>query len=472
MPLEPERDIEKALRDYAKRRWEQAGTPPPMHPATRRLLQGEVARLKKRAPPSPGFWPQFLWGSWPRILANAAVALLLVACVLLLPTRSKNKNASQPQTLLAKNERSSDAEQSVRRDAAKSAPAAAPSVAENRPSPEGLAHGTTPATTTAAGSREMPALEKDKSAAESSVASAKSSPPAANTRFYSGNSSVALDKKQQPVPGSVDTLSAGTPAAATPPQPTSSLAAPSVAAPPAQPSFPPPAALTAGGVMLTDQDKRLGLNGNVTTFSAATVTQQFSLANPLSEPLNDSFKAAKAPVSPRVLSSFRVEQTGNQLRVIDSDGSVYSGSLQTPADVSGQLFAYDEISAARQTLQKTDGTNAPAQSTAGFFFRVTGTNLTLNQPVVFTGNFLADDRAPSSQSNITTVSGTIGGGGFVGAGRAQTALQTRSTNLLSKNELQTVPTIPAFQLSNSRLQGQALIGGTNQIPINALPVKP
>jgi len=87
MPLEPERDIEKTLRACAKQRREQAGTPPPMHPATRRLLQGEVARLKKRAPPSSGFWPQFLWGSWSRILLNAAVALLLVTCVLLLPTR-------------------------------------------------------------------------------------------------------------------------------------------------------------------------------------------------------------------------------------------------------------------------------------------------------------------------------------------------------------------------------------------------
>src|SRR5258708_35343746 len=99
MPLEPERDIEKTLRDYAKRRWEQAGTPPPMHPATRRLLQGEVARLKNRRPPAAASWSQLLWGSWPRILVNAAVAMLVVAAVLFLPMLTKNKNASQPQTL-------------------------------------------------------------------------------------------------------------------------------------------------------------------------------------------------------------------------------------------------------------------------------------------------------------------------------------------------------------------------------------
>ena len=48
-----------------------------------------------------------------------------------------------------------------------------------------------------------------------------------------------------------------------------------------------------------------------------------------------------------------------------------------------------------------------------------------------------------------------------------------STNFMSKNEPQTVTTnLPAFQLSNSRVQGQALIGASNQISINALPVKP
>src|SRR6267154_4227241 len=210
MPHEPERDIEKTLRDYAKRRWEQAGTPPPMHPATRRMLQGEVARLKKRRPPASS-WTQFLWGSWPRILLNAAVALLLVTAVLLLPSLTKNKNSSQSQTLLAKNERSSDAEE-LRRDTAKSAPPTAapsvasapapstapsvtPMVAENRPTPEALAHGNTPVTTTAAGSREMPAAEKDKSSATSSVASAKPGVADGNLRFYSGNSSVTLDKK-------------------------------------------------------------------------------------------------------------------------------------------------------------------------------------------------------------------------------------------------------------------------------------
>ena len=44
MPSEPENKIEELLKAYAKKRQEEAGAPFEMHPATRKLLQGEVAR--------------------------------------------------------------------------------------------------------------------------------------------------------------------------------------------------------------------------------------------------------------------------------------------------------------------------------------------------------------------------------------------------------------------------------------------
>ena len=42
--MNDERPIEKLLRRYAQKRGDEAGPPPVLHPATRRLLQGEVAR--------------------------------------------------------------------------------------------------------------------------------------------------------------------------------------------------------------------------------------------------------------------------------------------------------------------------------------------------------------------------------------------------------------------------------------------
>lgn len=48
MANESQRDIEKALLAYKQRRGEQAGAPLELHPATRKLLQGEVARTANR----------------------------------------------------------------------------------------------------------------------------------------------------------------------------------------------------------------------------------------------------------------------------------------------------------------------------------------------------------------------------------------------------------------------------------------
>jgi hypothetical protein len=47
MAAEPEKKIEKLLHDYSRKRREDAGAPLEMHPATRRMLQGEVGRQFK-----------------------------------------------------------------------------------------------------------------------------------------------------------------------------------------------------------------------------------------------------------------------------------------------------------------------------------------------------------------------------------------------------------------------------------------
>src|SRR5260221_9971355 len=69
--MEPERDIEKTLEAYAQKRREEAGAPLELHPATRNVLQGEVARSTPRKAARPGFW-SFLRGP------SVAVACIFV----------------------------------------------------------------------------------------------------------------------------------------------------------------------------------------------------------------------------------------------------------------------------------------------------------------------------------------------------------------------------------------------------------
>ncbi|NBV22808.1 MAG: hypothetical protein EBS05_12945, partial [Proteobacteria bacterium] len=48
MAIEPQRDLEQDLLAYKRRRHEQLGAPLELHPATRKMLQGEVARTANR----------------------------------------------------------------------------------------------------------------------------------------------------------------------------------------------------------------------------------------------------------------------------------------------------------------------------------------------------------------------------------------------------------------------------------------
>jgi len=89
--MEPERDIKKLLRAYAKRRRAKAGDAFTLHPATRRLLQGEVARQTPPAPDEPESWS--LWDvlreRWAALLGFALVIFFMASLVL--PPLSKAK---------------------------------------------------------------------------------------------------------------------------------------------------------------------------------------------------------------------------------------------------------------------------------------------------------------------------------------------------------------------------------------------
>src|SRR2546428_5581319 len=85
MPSDPDNKMEELLKAYAEKRRKEAGAPFDMHPATRRLLQGEVARRwAKDQRQSPSFL-QLLINFWPR-LAFAISAVLLLRVVARLST--------------------------------------------------------------------------------------------------------------------------------------------------------------------------------------------------------------------------------------------------------------------------------------------------------------------------------------------------------------------------------------------------
>src|SRR5271169_4036029 len=102
-----ERDIEKTLRAWAKRRREDAGAPLDLHPATRKLLQDEVARLKTVPRRERSLLARILWGSPLRLaLSLSALAVLVFAAVVCFPRlEHASSNLSGSPALLAQNKR-------------------------------------------------------------------------------------------------------------------------------------------------------------------------------------------------------------------------------------------------------------------------------------------------------------------------------------------------------------------------------
>src|SRR5215831_3945447 len=97
--MEPERHIEKVLRELAKRRRDEAGEPHELHPATRRLFQGEIARqyAKRERGSERSFFARF-----GRVFVYAACFLaLILGAILLMPSLHPSNSkqlASAPNT--------------------------------------------------------------------------------------------------------------------------------------------------------------------------------------------------------------------------------------------------------------------------------------------------------------------------------------------------------------------------------------
>src|SRR5258707_1246219 len=97
MPLEPDNQIERVLKAYAKKRREEAGASFDMPAATRRLLQTEVARQRPKPDAGSPSFLQLLVSFWPRA---AFAAALLVVLGLLIWVAAPVQNSRQE---LAKN---------------------------------------------------------------------------------------------------------------------------------------------------------------------------------------------------------------------------------------------------------------------------------------------------------------------------------------------------------------------------------
>lgn len=328
--MEPERPIEKLLRDCANKRREEIGPPLELHPATRRMLQGEVARRAPKPGEEGGLF-KFLAALRPRLAwVLCVLAIAAVGAALLFP---------------------------------------------------GLSHSTKKAPLTLADREELRSL---------------------------------------------------TPVAAKPP-------APSIGSP----------ATAVDGFVAADKTPGLRAPGQKgAAESPVSNSQRYVQAAPASSPaVAGTVTAALSASTAPILASFRMEQNGSDIRIVDADGSVYSGSLQ---------FAKEPPSANPPLVRASDRDKNTAvlgigqgavQSHLFYRFQVSGTNRSLKQSVEFNGKLFATATVAASPAWTNGLA-------------------------LHGNQFQTPVKLFRLPLENSRVNGTAVINNVEAIPINAVPAAP
>jgi hypothetical protein len=110
--------------------------------------------------------------------------------------------------------------------------------------------------------------------------------------------------------------------------------------------------------------------------------QQFS-----KDAANQAFRS-KLKQTANILNEFQVEQSDHEIRLVDADGSTYSGKLEPLAQNDARSIYNQKKNApfsqgARAFDEKAQSANAE------YYFRATGYNTSLKKSLVFEGNYIA-----------------------------------------------------------------------------------
>jgi hypothetical protein len=137
--------------------------------------------------------------------------------------------------------------------------------------------------------------------------------------------------------------------------------------------------------------------------AAASLAQNRQTTNfrqQFSQNASDQDFRSKPKQTLNILNEFQVEQTDHEIRVVDGDGSTYSGRLEPLAKNDARSIFNQKRNYATPSSCGAASFDDKAQATnAEFYFRATGYNSSLKKRVVFEGNYMAS--SASAQKKVT-----------------------------------------------------------------------
>jgi len=494
MPELPERKIEELLRAYAAKRRQEAGPPLQLHPVNRRLLLEEAARCwgqrADRAAPRQAWWRAVL-AAWPR-LAMAAAAVAVVGLATWAVVRSSAPGPKELRLAAQPAQPPAEAWPVVDRTQRLTAQAAAPGTpALARVEPQTAAG---PPRVSLADATAQPVVVK----AEPAVA--KPTEPAPATAGTAPSlATPAPSQGQQPEQTPADI--AARPVARAPGPQASIPATVAAARLHRAEAGPTPGAEAKGAGLAAVTD----LPSTLVTATDRGMVQDAALP-PASAQQRDTEPAAEdalalsvqPPTAPTVgtlasllpegrrlrfvrnetdaapvtrarqtdvtlLATFELERQGTQIRLFDQDGSVYQGQVaEGPADTHRKLArsAPTETQSPKALRLELEAASGPPGAAASLTFRLTGTNLTLRQPVTLVGRLsAAPEPSPGSLPGAT--------GTEPDAWRQQQTLRSESRGLAAAPAPPAARARSAAEALTVGLEG-TLWAGTNPVSIRAL----
>jgi hypothetical protein len=131
--------------------------------------------------------------------------------------------------------------------------------------------------------------------------------------------------------------------------------------------------------------------------AAASLAQNRQTTNfrqQFSKNASDQAFRSKPKQTLNILNEFQVEQTDHEIRVVDGDGSTYSGRLEPLAKNDARSIFNQKRNYAAPSSRAPANLDDKAQAAnAEFYFRATGYNSSLKKRVVFEGNYIASSSA-------------------------------------------------------------------------------
>jgi hypothetical protein len=342
MPSEPKKPIEQMLEALAKARRAKFGDDPKMPNPMRARLHEEIARAGAAEDEKSEFRPSWITMFWPRLTVAAALATLIV----LVPAIWWNQShpLSTPGNVAVRDRTAGAADGLNPAVPAEDTFAKAPAVSVSEPTVNLADNGQIKVEPAATPASETEGL-------------------ASSTRAVEGRAEFA----NQATKGFTDKEIASAKIQAAP-----------AAAPVAVPDAKAKSDTMAGVAPPVAQSSSGGSLGTKQQFSQQSDVQSFRSSAQVSRAAN-------------VLNTFQVQQQGSEIRVLDADGSTYTGKIEqlaNTAELDSRVTARRD--AAKQTRRYAAKAARENESAAPqSYFRATGFNVSLKKTLVFEGNYAA-----------------------------------------------------------------------------------